>query len=890
MSEVALYDWQLPSCQAMQNALKKYGVAANASEMGTGKTYVICELARRLGKPLVVICPKSVVPEWQRVSALFEVPCEAVNYEKVRTGKTPHGDWQVPGRVWEWTTPVEALLVFDEAHRCGATLERKRVKGAWTQVTSQTAALLIAARRQNIPLVLASGTLFDSPIKAYALGYALGLHSLVNYFAWARQHGVTDGYYGPEWKPKNGLEIMEKIRHDLGDRFTRVRKADVPGFPLCQNIPIYLETEDMPELESEYGIEARAAVELLKVEGIVQKTTELIEDEGMSVAIFVNFRATLTALQERFPDAPVICGGQTPAERAASINSFQQNEPPYVILVMAQAGGTGTSLHDLHGRPRAAIVSPGHNPVEFQQVLGRIHRAGALSPAINFIAFASGVPVERRIRANLEHKQNNLSALNDADLYSPYAQANHAAVLPAHAGGTAPQTQRVIDPAVAPHPDQCPASGDHRHQPPPTPNGPTLDSRPRPRPSQEPTRSGGGLAVSSTATVINTPAATEQATHSERKHARSSPSKLKNLRICPSYRGDEDGPVHPVTLRGTAMHEAMETGNDAALDADEKNLVQMCRDFLADELAWAERDIQEEHLKTHDPDVQGFVDRLLIGPKKANNFRTAKIRDYKMGFNLVDSPEQNDQAIAYTVATFLGYPDVDEVDFAFLIPRQDTILQHTFPREELAALMLRISTIADRVRKLDGVEFNVDFDNCLYCGRKATCGAVLSKVLAVGHGMPKEDKLPLPAVITPDQITEPQQLAYGLNLAAIAESWAEKMKAFALRVRLELGVEIPGYDLIERSAKREITNPVAAFDVAKEFGVTEQEYLAAASVKITSLETSVKAHAADGDKEKAAKRMTDRLMDVGALSRGASFHVLQRSRKKAAPKQVLPAA
>ena len=887
MSEVALYDWQLPSCQAMQNALKKYGVAANASEMGTGKTYVICELARRLGKPLIVLCPKSVIPEWQRVSALFEVPCEVVNYEKVRTGKTPHGDWQVPGRVWEWTTPVEALLVFDEAHRCGATLERKRVKGVWTHVTSQTATLLIAARRQNIPLVLASGTLFVSPLKAYALGYALGLHSLVNYFSWARQHGVTDGYYGPEWEPKNGREIMEKIRHDLGDRFTRVRKADVPGFPLCQNIPIYLETEDMPELESEYGIEARAAVELLKVEGIAQKATELIEDEGMSVAIFVNFRATLTALQERFPDAPVVCGGQTPAERTASINRYQQNKPPYVILVMTQAGGTGTSLHDLHGRPRAAIVSPGHNSVEFQQVLGRIHRAGALSPAINFIAFASGVPVERRIRANLERKLNNLAALNDADLYAPHAQSNHAAVLPAHVEGTTPQTGGAADPAVPQHPDQCPASGGHG-------GGPQLESVTsldrQSRAKQEPACGGGGPGMTPQATGINTPATTEPVVHGERKHARSSPSKLKNKRICPSYDGDDDGPVHPVTLRGTAMHEAMETGNDAALDADERNLVQMCRDFLADELTWAERDIREEHLKTHDPDVQGFVDRLLIGPKKANNFRTAKIRDYKMGFNLVDSPEQNDQAIAYTVATFLGYPDVDEVDFAFLIPRQDTVLQHTFLREELPALMLRISTIADRVRKLDGVEFNVDFDNCLYCGRKATCGALLTKVLAVGNGLPKEDKLPLPAVITPDQITEPQQLAYALNLAAIAESWAEKVKAFALRVRLELGQEIPGYDLIERSAKREITNPVATFDVAKEFGVTEQEYLAAASIKITSLEASVKAHAADGDKEKAAKRMTDRLMDVGALSRGASFHVLQRSRKKAAPKPVLPAA
>lgn len=378
--------------------------------------------------------------------------------------------------------------------------------------------------------------------------------------------------------------------------------------------------------------------------------------------------------------------------------------------------------------------------------------------------------------------------------------------------------------------------------------------------------------------------------HSERKHARCSPSKLKNLAICPSYKGDDDAPPHPITLRGTAMHEALETDNDVGLlDEDERRWVAMCREFLAPEIAECEQDIREIHLKTHDEDVQGFVDRLLVGPVRPDSgCRTIYIRDYKMGQNPVETPDQNPQAIAYTVAAFLKWEDCDEVDFAFLIPRLDMVLQHTFKRDELPRLKLVLSTIADRVRELDGKEHRLNYDNCLYCGAKANCPAMLNRVLAIGHNVAPEDRLPLPQILVPDQLSKPQEIAWVLDAATVAEKWAEQARKFALRAREAYGEEIPGYDYIERRAKREIENPVAAWTVAQEFGVTQEEYMASATVKITTLEASVKAHAANGSKDAVAKQFTDRLLDAGALSRGAPYHVLQRSRKK--PKTPLIAA
>lgn len=892
-----LFDWQLPVAQAAHSALTRYGVSANGSEMGTGKTVITCEVARRYGCPLFVACLKSSCIDWMETARAFGVPCTAVNYEKLRTGNTPHGRWVTEGRVWEWNIPADAVLVFDEVHVCGAPPMRRKLKGEWTTVTTLNALLLIAAVRQHIPLMLLSGTMIASPLKAYAVGYALGLHNLTNYWRWAEERGVTDGeHHNKIWSvtKRYGEEIMSEIRASLGDKFVRVRKADVPGFPECQNIPIYLDIgQEMPELDSEYSIEARAAVELLKVPGIVQKAKELVE-EGMSVAIFVNFRATLAALQEEFTTAGVVCGGQSASDRATVINSFQANDPDsMVLLLMAQAGGTGISLHDVHGRPRASIVCPGYNAVEFQQVLGRIHRAGSLSPAINYLAFAYGVPVERRVRGNIEAKLRNLAALNDADLLNPlYARHDEPSISihPDDSRGVTPEAGGAAPTADSRDTDQRPDSGGPGRANPRSglsAQGPALDAACE---HGQNTMSTPQEAAAVAVTVTNS--SQQLGDHSARKHARSSPSKLKNLAICPSYKGDDDSPPHPITIRGTAMHEALELDNDTGLlDDDERRWVAMCREFLAPEIAECEEDIREIHLKTHDEDVQGFVDRLLVGRVRPDEgTRTIYIRDYKMGANPVESPENNPQAIAYTVAAFLRWKDASEVDFAFLIPRLDLVLQHTFKREELPRLMLVLSAIADRVRKLDGKEFRLDYDNCLYCGAKATCPAMLNRVLAIGNNVAPEDRLPLPQIIVPEQINTAQGLAWVLDAATIAEKWAAQARKSALRAREALGEEIPGYDYIERRAKREIENPVAAWQVAQEFGVTQEEYMASATVKITTLEDSVKAHAPDGSKDTTAKEFTNRLLDAGALSRGASYHVLQRSRKKQKPLLIAQAA
>ena len=83
---------------------------------------------------------------------------------------------------------------------------------------------------------------------------------------------------------------------------------------------------------------------------------------------------------------------------------------------MQQAGGVGISLHDIHGgHPRMSIISPSWAGYEMRQTLGRIHRAGSKTPAIQKIVYVAKT-YEEQLCNIIKVKLRNIDALNDGDL------------------------------------------------------------------------------------------------------------------------------------------------------------------------------------------------------------------------------------------------------------------------------------------------------------------------------------------------------------------------------------------------------------------------------------------------------------------------------------------
>ncbi len=97
------------------------------------------------------------------------------------------------------------------------------------------------------------------------------------------------------------------------------------------------------------------------------------------------------------------------------IEQFQQNKKN-IIIVMIQAGGVGISLHDIHGgHPRMSIISPPWSGQDLKQALGRIHRAGSKTPAIQKIVYVAKTYEEQMCQI-IKTKLTNIDALNDGIL------------------------------------------------------------------------------------------------------------------------------------------------------------------------------------------------------------------------------------------------------------------------------------------------------------------------------------------------------------------------------------------------------------------------------------------------------------------------------------------
>lgn len=453
--------------------LRAHPSAVDMSDTGTGKTFTACAVIKEMALPTLVVCPKIACSQWHRTAEHFGDSVDVINYEKLRTGRTPYGTWErEPTRetflkclncqlvvdpdkpapcyahhagihcvskiraeqnLGRFTFhPAVKMVSFDEGHRCGA-------------LDSLNARMLIAARRQRIKTLLLSATLAASPLHMRAIGYALDLFpSPAAFPGWARRFGVRYdlAFHGYHWfaTPEKQVEHMRLIGESLVPaRGVRVTTDSIPGFP---GVDVTSELYDLDEWEAVNGIyaqmhaalekvSARAAsdagtqivellraqqkVELLKVPIVIELLEKYLA-AGFSMGVFCNFRQTLDELRARLKCDCFIDGSPDGVRhRQRSIDAFQSNASR-LILVNSAAGREALSLHDLHGgHPRGGLVFPGHSAVGLKQVLGRFPRDGGKSRSFYKIILAARTG-DVTIHRALQTKLGNLAALNDADL------------------------------------------------------------------------------------------------------------------------------------------------------------------------------------------------------------------------------------------------------------------------------------------------------------------------------------------------------------------------------------------------------------------------------------------------------------------------------------------
>ena len=430
---------------SLLNSLYINGVACDQSETGTGKTYVAAWLAKNLNSPVVIVCPKVVIPSWTKVLSYFGIKAHClINYEKLIRGNTEHlsfKDGKDTGPSdYIINFPKNSLVILDEVHKCKSA-------------TSKNSDFLIKLKMDGYKSLLLSATAATNPLEMKAFGFATTLHNLVSYRHFITSSGAYAGRYGGfqiDLQSQKTIEAMSNIHNTLFNLYKvssrMTRKMFDKIFPdnhvmaECFNMgtntdkinKVYLQMESelaaLEESSVNYSqhhfaimTKARRMAELLKVPTMV----EMIEDwydEGISLVVFVNFTDTVEAIEKQLAknrkfDGKIarIVGGQSDKVRQKDIELFQSDDKRIMIANLA-AGNAGVSLHDLNGNfARGAIISPSYSAINLLQALGRIHRAEGKTKCIQKVMFAAGT-IEEDACKRVQSKLNNLECLNDGDL------------------------------------------------------------------------------------------------------------------------------------------------------------------------------------------------------------------------------------------------------------------------------------------------------------------------------------------------------------------------------------------------------------------------------------------------------------------------------------------
>lgn len=436
-----LRPWQVNSVGYILAALEKWGCAIDGSDVGVGKTYVACAVARELGYNLVVVCPKAVMESWRRViKNHFKMEDKLVgiiNYESLRIGKK---DSKIASFVknrktqreeFTWKLPEKTLIVWDES---------QKLKN-WKTKNSKTC---ISAHKQGYKMLFCSATMATNPLELRTVGTCLKLFKgAKQYYEWAYAHGVEKGRFGLEFDKddERNEKFLKKLNKDIfGKRGVRLCRDTIPNFPQseiiaeCYNMDeqdistinqineeMEKELKALAKREKKDGdseltilLRARQKTELVKVPLFIDMIEEGLE-QGMSVVLFVNFTETINAISQRLNTKCIFDGKVGDKVRQQNVDDFQSDKER-VILVNIQSGGAGLSLHDINGKyPRLSLISPSYSAVCMRQATGRVWRENSKSKSIQKIVFVADT-VEESVCKNVQAKLNNLDILNDGDL------------------------------------------------------------------------------------------------------------------------------------------------------------------------------------------------------------------------------------------------------------------------------------------------------------------------------------------------------------------------------------------------------------------------------------------------------------------------------------------
>jgi len=365
---------------------------------------------------------------------------------------------------------------------------------------------------------------------------------------------------------------------------------------------------------------------------------------------------------------------------------------------------------------------------------------------------------------------------------------------------------------------------------------------------------------------------------SDLAHHHYGPSSLKHYECCPCYSPTPDnGNPHPVTVEGSMLHKRWETGDRTGLTGEQNRCIDaidnLCTTLFRELESYGEVKVEREvRLSICNGLTFGTFDYLAISGKKS------VLVDAKFGYNPVDDAEINIQGWAYAIGVFEKYPEVDEVQVHFAQPRLNAHSFGIFDRAtHFKKMQARVATVIARAESPLKKPTPTNLETCTYCSKIGDCEVHHSNALIISKGYDSLHENELPDLFHPSQLATPAKRAQAQVLASVMEKWCESVKKSNTEFVL-MGGDVPGFKMVEKKGARKVTNSAVAYKVAREFGLSPEEFAETVTVSPVKLENKIAELAPTGSKEKTKQQVEDFLLDRNALEFGQTAIYLARDK------------
>ena len=341
-------------------------------EMGLGKTIealaLICHLKRNGGAHFLVVCPASVMVNWEH---------EVFRHTHLKSFFRLHGnerdlllvDWVSRGGLA--VTTYDTLRSLDLPY--GLTISALIIDEAH-YVKNPSALRTIAVcewLRQSDYSILMTGTPMENRVEEF--------QTLVNHVRPKTGLGIDlhNGYINPN-----------AFRRSVSNVYLRRNQSDV-----LQELPEKIETEEWLILQGEAAVIYRRAVSrgnfmkmrraayLTKDPRKSPKLARLLEitndaaERGLKIVVFSFFIEVINRINAALKplSAGIITGSVSAVQRQKIIDQFTASKDPAVLVCQVQAGGVGLNIQ---AASVVILAEPQWKPSTEEQAIARCHRMG----------------------------------------------------------------------------------------------------------------------------------------------------------------------------------------------------------------------------------------------------------------------------------------------------------------------------------------------------------------------------------------------------------------------------------------------------------------------------------------------------------------------------------